>query len=63
MISESKNLFSIFRLNRFFYIGDIKSKFYANRFLIFRFLVAGFYCITHYDPLGPGYFGFEEGGS
>ena len=32
------------RLNRFFFIGGINGKFQANRFSIFRFLLAGFYC-------------------
>ena len=27
------------------FIGDINGKFEANRFLIFRFLLAGFFCI------------------
>ena len=28
------------------FIGDINGKFYANRFLIFRFFLAGFFCIS-----------------
>ena len=45
MILENKNLFSILRLNMCLLIGGIKLKFDANRFLIFRFLVAAFYCM------------------
>ena len=37
--------FSFSRLNRFLFIGVINGKFQAKMFLIFRFLLVGFYCI------------------
>jgi len=41
-VFERPSYFSSFRLNRFFFIGGPK----ANSFLIFRFLLVGFYCAT-----------------
>ena len=42
------NLLDFFWLNRFLYFGLLRKQISARRFLISRFLYAGFYCI----PLG-----------
>ena len=44
LFQKLRTCFKFLRLNRFLFIGGINDQFQANRFLIFRFLVAGFYC-------------------
>ena len=44
LILENKNLFWYSRLNRFLFREGLNDKFKPNTFLIFRFLLAGFYC-------------------
>ena len=49
-ILEIRTCFKFLRLNRFLFIGGINDQFQANRFLIFTFLVAGFYCNKNFIP-------------